>query len=243
MKRKLNLAGVKYINPLPKFFLFTKDPVKTLRERIEETEMKYYTIDELKQIVRHSIDTPFEIRISILIQMFTGCRISELVTIHVDDILFQLHYFESGKIHSFQKTGLVKFVLPTVIMNILSVYLEFHHDKYGSEQKWLFPDPKGVDHIQRKTYRRKLVKYFTQIQGITKTHKYRKTLARYRRVNDTIRSEREFLSNHKLTVVDSHYAVRTIKERKQVYLENIPKKYLEILDLITILEKELKKKV
>ena len=86
VKRKLNLAGVKYINPLPKFFLFTKDPVKTLRERIEETEMKYYTIDELKQIVRHSIDTPFEIRISILIQMFTGCRISELVTIHVDDI-------------------------------------------------------------------------------------------------------------------------------------------------------------
>ena len=70
----------------------------------------------------------------------------------------------------------------------------------------------------------------------SKTHKFRKTLATYRRFNDVPVHISETLSNHAISSIEYRiYAQYPIEERRKDYDKYLPPEYKELTDFLEIL--------
>jgi site-specific recombinase XerD len=223
---------LKYFNPVPstRYWRFRKDTPKTVREKIQELEDNYYSVDEIHEIIKRASKGKYEFFIQTLLLIFCGMRVGEVVSIRIEDVLQSERYLES-----YGKTGLVGFCYPEEIQDEIAEYLVYHHNKY-SDSEFMFPEKLRYSHSNRS--HNKVETLSTYLNRISpsfggRTNKFRKTLARFRRGNGVPKAEREFLSCHYITsVTKRHYMRRTIEERREKYEKYFPNQYEILLETV-----------
>lgn len=90
---------------------------------------------------------------------------------------------------------------------------------------WLFPSPKDKEQHIGKQYTQVNLKALN-LPFNCRTHKFRHTIATYRKRNNIPRDIREALSNHAITSIeDRNYAHYTIEDRRRDYDETLPRQY------------------
>ena len=119
------------------------------------------------------------------------------------------------------------YIFPEVVANLLFDYLEYHEKKYNSI--WLFPSHRD-NNLPAKI--RNLQNFLTglNLNFKCRTHKFRHSIATFRRKNKFPLSIRESLSNHAITSIeDKSYATVSIEQRREEYDTYFPIEYRSLI--------------
>jgi len=210
--------GIVYNTPVPiqKVYNFTKRTNDF--KKISEQEEDVFSIKELQEILDQSKINRYRDFIMYGIVISTGMRISECLTIKIENINLTECYIETGMEKDARKSDkALLFFFPRGFKPYLENYLLV----LGKKNGWLFPgrnnlpiSKTGLRKYCNKHYR---VKY-------TKFHAFRRTLITRRMKDkgcDLLISE--MLMNHAPSSVEGkHYVKLSIKEKREYYDKNFP---------------------
>ncbi len=224
---------INFFNPIPKikFIRFNPDQGLNLQEKKEREKDEFYTIEQMKLILSKSYLADYEHFMQIVLLIFCGMRGSEVMSIKRDNIDLDSRYLVTGQeINARKSQKDLYYVFPEVVANMLWDYLQYHEKKYGKDVNWLFPshfhDHKNYAKI------RGLQSFLTSLNVSfnCRTHKFRHSISRFRRINLFSRESRETLSNHASpSLEDRIYAKIPIEERRKMYDECFPEEYKSLM--------------
>ena len=165
-----------------------------------------------------------------LILTFCGCRVSEAVTIKLENLDIEERYFKSGTENSHRKSGEVYFCFPKIVATHLSEYVEDLKARMSPGNVWLFPGNHN-GHLGVCTVCSRF-----GLSGLpfkVKSYTFRHTLETFQLniVNAFPLEHVEILSNHapKGTVM-KNYNIVSIEERRAMADKYIPKEYKKLTE-------------
>lgn len=230
-----------YYHPVPrqKDFNFTIDKTLSISEQQQKIQEQCFTPTQLIQILRKTYTFNRAYFIQILLLIFCGMRISECVSIKMENINLKGRYLMTGIEENARKSNKkgnkpLYFCFPQQTIHLIFFYIQELKEAYPGTE-WLFPHGSNVN-----SKIRNLQRYLRMLnfQFPVKPHTFRKTLETYQ-LNMTNRIPLHFvelLSNHQITsVVMRNYNKVPIEERLKIYDECLPKEYIPILDFIETL--------
>lgn len=242
IEKKLRRIDPTYFNPVGKH-KFTPDETLSDKEQKRKNANQTFTILELKEILKLAYFTSRDAQKEsskcmfciILLDMFTGARISEIVSIKRENLNLEERYFRTGIELGARKSNHdggneLYFCFPSAIAVILGEYLKEHIDSI-----WLFPGLKTNTHIHRITpycFIQKLNVSFTEKM---RTHVFRHSLCTFmKNINNKVDlTDIEVLTNHvPSSPVMKNYVYESIDERREKYDQSLPKEYSELLDFL-----------
>lgn len=218
-------------------FKFAQDSIasRSLKADAVKLEKKVKTVEQIKKFLvdAHQMSiggsgimerAMFYIA---LLQVFSAPRISENVTIRLENFDCETRVFKSGLEECAEKAGEVTYALPKVVCAIFAEYIA--DLKAHGESEYLFPGRiKGhLDIIGAG-------KKFTSL-GIN-SHAFRHTMETFQRKDRINLYDMEYLSNHKQRgTVAQKYVHFTPEDRVKLYDECLPPEYTEILNWLETL--------
>jgi integrase len=230
---------IAFFNPVPKNAtnLFTPDNTLNIAEMKVKRESSFYTYEQLKQLLDLAYESDYEKYIVTVILTFSGCRVSEAITIKKENIDWKNRFFVTGTEPNARKssknTNGIVFCFSPQIAVILARYLAYHESKYGENQTWLFPSPYNnhKNHITDDAMNLWFMKLDVDFK--IKSHSFRKSMSTYRRKMKCPVWIMETLSNHVITSVElKHYSQYSIEDRKRDYDEWYPTIYQRLEKMI-----------
>ncbi|TFG16714.1 MAG: hypothetical protein EU530_11525 [Promethearchaeota archaeon] len=237
----VNFMKPGFVNPVPKikFMKLSKDKmIMSVEDKEKNQRQKWFDYDQLKEILNHARDYNYEIYMQLVIQVFTGCRIGEVVTLKKDNVKPFRNFLMTGIVENARKTSKedpIYFVFSKRIGLILSRYMMYHKNKYGDQTEWLFPSL--MDYQKHSSVRRiqTFLKKASEDLGYPiKSHAFRRNISTHRaKESKTSLEHREFLSNHKISSTEAnHYTQISIEQRYEIYMENYPATYIKLESVI-----------
>lgn len=236
-ERKFRRKNPSYYNPVPPLeeCHFTPDISPSIEQITQKENDQTFTTDQLKIILK---DTYFMDRKYFFITAlltFCGMRISECVTIRLENINLDGRFLMTGideNARKSNKTGdhPLYFIIPKDLVPLLFDYimeLKIHNPK----ETWLFPGQ--IKHIKIQTYWNYMNRNFSRFH--IKTHSFRRTLetSQLNLINRVPLHFVELLSGHVISsVVMKHYNKISIEDRRQLYDEYLPKEYHSLLEFL-----------
>jgi integrase len=234
----------RFLNPFPKlkYINLSPDLVKPKKKR-----NKKLSIEEMKNLLEYSFHNNRQIYRCLVLLTFCGMRISEAVTIKIEDIDLHLRNLKTGVEEGARKSNKkgeepLYFCFPPEISNILFEQINYVKYSYGNETKWLFPDNDNpFNYVEERKIQKYLRNYSKTTQTDNYTHIFRHTLSKRRFNAGVSQKDMELLSCH----VSSSTELRTysrdeseegLKYRVKVYDKTLPSEYREVLNYIAVLE-------
>jgi integrase len=233
---------IQYFIPIPAahFYKFTPQKTLTITERKAEIQEAYYSISQLKEILKKSYDADYERFVQIVLLMFCGMRGSECVTILKENVQVDERFLMTGTEENARKSNKsgengIFFCYPEEVAELLFDYIMYAENKYPGS-KWLFP---SVRNPNEPANLRGLQLCLEQIGASGKSHKFRKSLSTYRK---EIKNEKtpehimETLSNHRITSLEFRtYSQYDVDERRKDYDRYFPVEYKTLLKTLAAL--------
>jgi len=211
--------NITFQNPVPitKVYKFTKKNKDF--KKVSEQDGEIYTETELQEILNQAKLQGFRDFILYGIITATGMRISEALTIRIENINLEERYIETGFEMDARKSdkGLL-FFFPKGFKPYLEKYLLY----LNKEQGWLFKGTKT--HLTTPGWRNRCKKYYEEKYSLF--HTFRRTMItrRIKDMNcDLLISE--MLMNHAPSSVEGkHYLKLSIQEKREYYDKYFPYK-------------------
>ncbi len=233
--RKMRRTNPTYYNPIPELneCNFSGDKIISIEQQQKKLKDSIFTIEQLKNILKISkFGHPEKYFIAELLLTFCGMRISECVSIRLENINLEERYLMTGIEENCRKSNKhgnnpLYFCFPEEIKPILREYINNLKQNYP-DNIWLFKGRNSKGYISQISFYR-----FLQTKFSIKTHTFRKTIETFQLRNKTPLHIVELLSNHVISsVVMKHYNIVSIKERRELYDEYLPTQYQEIISLL-----------
>jgi integrase len=207
---------IDYRNPVPikKVYRFTKKEKDFIK--VSEKQEEIYTNKELGDILREIKKKSYRDFMLVGILISTGMRLSEALTIKIENINLKERYIETGfEMNARKSNKALLFFFPEGFKIYLETYLN-HLDK---KSVWLFPG--NTTHLQTQSWYIRLKKVYNG--KYTKNHKFRKTLITNRIKMGCPLLISEMLINHKSSSVEGkHYIKLSIPEKRNYYDKYFP---------------------
>lgn len=219
-----------FINPVPKFdFSINRDKIGKATEkevvkfsRVEEDGKA----NEILKILRMSRKTEYRDFIIFGLLAQTGMRISECLSIKIEDIDFKERTIDTGLVNGARKSfnkienkGIMFFFREN-FKPYLQNYVLFRNKKTG----WLF-NGKSNNHYTDTAFRGRVIKYYGK--KYQKFHCFRQTIITYFEIDGLSRNKIEMLMNHSpSSIEDKHYRKLSIKEKRAIYDQYFPYKQI-----------------
>lgn len=247
-EKRLKKMNPGFENPIPKSFKFKMNAIMSKADQEQALKDAVFTIDELKQLILLSwyrtykvyLNSPKEQFIIILLCIFTGARISEIVSIKKADVNTDERWLrtgiEEGARKSTHKTNEpLIFCFPPVIAIQIHEYLLQLNEIDQSD--WLFPGLNPKKHITEAAiwYYLKGMNIANMPETKKRAHIFRHTLTTFMRnkFNRVDKDDVERLTNHVLSgVTEQVYVTWSISERREIYDASLPREYSILIELI-----------
>jgi len=210
--------NIDFRNPTPinKVFEFTQKESDI--KKISESKGDIYTDKELIDILelskKHDSTRRDFIIFGILIS--TGMRISEALTIKLENINLKERYIETGFVMDARKSkkGLLFFIREN-----FKPYLERYINYLGNKSIWLFPG-NNTHLLPKSFYNYSINNYGNEY---ARFHTFRRTMITNLVKNNCPLLISEMLMNHKASSVEGeHYVKLSIKEKRDLYDKYFP---------------------
>jgi len=173
VKYALKEEEIEYSNPVPpkRFFTFSLHEID-LKTKSEDKLI--FKEDDLKVLLNLSMKRKFRDFIIFGILIFTGMRISECLTIKIENIDIDKRMIITGFVKNARKTHArtgkpLRFFISTKLM----MYLEHYIALLGTELGYLFPGREKGSHYAIQSWRGQVKKYYSKFR---KLHSFRRTL-------------------------------------------------------------------
>ncbi len=211
-------------NPVPNRRIYNFTRLESDIQKQSDIKVEIFTDEELMEILEASKKKSLRDFILFSLLIIDGARISELLTIKIENINLEQRYFDTGLEKNAQKStyksrkGLI-FFFPKRFKPYLEKYINY----IGKENIWLFPGK--TDHYTYSGFRNHVKLNSNYDDKYRLFHKFRSTLISNRliRINCPLWIS-EGLTNH--TISDStqikHYARFSIKQKRDLYDEYFP---------------------
>ena len=214
--------NIEFRNPVPnkRIYKFTR-LVSDIQKQTNIKE-EIFTEQELLEILNISKKKNFRDFILFSLLIIDGTRISEILTIKIENINLELRYYETGfekdarKSTRFSNKSLI-FFFPENFRPYLEQYISY----IGKENIWLFPG--RTTHLSYGGFRNYVIR------------NYEKKYRRFHKFRGTLISNRLFkmkcplwvsegLTNHKISESTQikHYAKFTIEQQRELYDNYFP---------------------
>lgn len=181
-----------------------------------KANIKALTDGEIEKIMKATAFEERWFQVLFLILKHTGMRISEAITIRLENIDLQERVLASGVVKDYRKTGKVVFFVSREIAIEIKAYTILLDD--GEE--WLFPAKFSPGtHITRDTINRKIQRFAKKTVHFT-AHQFRHTIIKKREQMDCPSHINEFLQNQVVTGTQAaFYRERnfTIRDRRDLH--------------------------
>lgn len=246
LQNRIRRDNPMFVNPVPDFRFTTQQQING--NPIDDEKDKY-TIKQIKEILHKvyfntSSYIPERTQFSILLlEIFTGARISEIVSIKKEHTFLNERYIftgiEPGARKSNQNAETIHDALLLIIPKEVAIILREFIISQGkfTKSEWLFPGRDEGEHISDNTHRQYLHDLNLPYAKEIKPHKFRKTLISFMmNPNNSMRVPGWVpyrLTHH--TPGDSllrDYNFQTRDEHRTYYDLALPIEYKEILDYI-----------
>lgn len=213
---------------LPNLFDYVDNPfgarhrskhVDTLKINLEmdtKDNIKSLTSSELETIMQKVRLESKWFQVLLLVLKFTGMRLSEAVTLRLENIDLKERVLASGVVKNHRKTGKVVFFIPPHVATEIKAYTMLLDD--GEE--WLFPAKYTTDHVTKGTVTQKLDRFSTKIRIDFTAHQFRHTIIKNRELMGCPSHVNEFLQNQAVTGTQAtFYRERnfTLRDRRDLY--------------------------
>ncbi len=229
-RRKVRRTNPTYYNPVPtlKECNFSAD-IFSLEEEEKKVKEAIFSIKQIENMLRKLYFTKQIYFVVSLLLFFCGMRISECVSIKIENVDLEKRFLITGIEEGARKSNKrgnkpLYFCFPPIVAYFLKEYILELKVQYP-DNIWLF---KGVNgHICSNSYQIYLKSKFN-----AKSHSFRKTLLTFalNLNNSTPLHFTELLTNHKISnVVMGFYNKISIEERVAIYDKFLPKEYSEII--------------
>jgi len=210
--------NIDFHNPTPIKQVFEFEQKESDIKKISESKGDIYTDKELIDILelakKHDSTRRDFILFGILIS--TGMRISEALTIKLENINLEERYIETGFVKDARKSdkGLLFFIREN-----FKPYLERYINYLGNKSIWLVPGNKK--HLLSKSFYNYTINNYGN--KYAKFHTFRRTLITNYERNGCHQEVREMLMNHKASSVQGeHYVKLSIREKRDLYDKYFP---------------------
>lgn len=217
-----------YNNPVPskKIYQFTKKDTDI--KRYSQIVQKILTPEQLTTILNYAKEK-MNLRslIILLLEIYTGARISEVRTLLREDVHLNERFFETGFTIDARKSTLNKasgliFFYPEVIVSYLKKY-----EKTLENSRWFFPGYSDVP-LSPASVRKIYVEIRRETGVFFSFHYFRRTLITERAKLGCPLWISEGLMNHASSSVEGEsYIKLTVKEKRDTYDKYDPYKDLE----------------
>ncbi|MEX2719634.1 MAG: tyrosine-type recombinase/integrase [Candidatus Sigynarchaeota archaeon] len=225
IKKILFLRGI----TIPNFFDYIENPFAPSRKnksaflKIDLTmdaraETKALTDDQVSKILREAKIRSRPLYILLLILKYTGMRISEAITIRIENINLKERVIASGVVKNHRKTGTVYFFVPQHVAHELRSYMM----ELNQECEWLFPSRfQNYQYHYSKAQAEYWLRQMWPIVGFRFTsHQFRHTIIFKRLKNHCPPHINEILQNHAIPGTQAKfYRERnlTLRDRRDLY--------------------------
>lgn len=210
--------NIDFHNPTPIKQVFEFTQKESDIKKISESKGDIYTDKELIDILelskKHDSTRRDFILFGILIS--TGMRISEALTIKLENINLKERYIETGFVMDARKSkkGLLFFIREN-----FRPYLERYINYLGNKSIWLIPGSKK--HLLSKSFYNYTIHNYTN--KYAKFHTFRRTMITNLVKNGCPLLISEMLMNHKASSVEGeHYIKLSIREKRDLYDKYFP---------------------
>lgn len=245
--RRIRRTNPSYFNPIPtsKEFPFSSEITPSIEETNKIIENRCFTPEKIIKILNKlyytsprsylKVDKSY-FMIGVLLT-FTGARISEIISVKIEDVNTDLRYLRTGLVDNAKKSNKtgknpLYFCYPDFISYILSEYILDLKEAYP-DTIWLFPGRNPENYIAK----RSVINVFEKLNFNfpVKSHTFRRSIETYQlnRINNIQLHWVELLSNHSISsTVMKHYNQVSIEERVKLYDECLPKEYNQIIQFL-----------
>jgi len=235
--RKMRRSNPTYYNPIPELneCNFSGDKYISIEQQQQKLKDSLFTVEQLKNILKITkFGHSEKYFIAELLLTFCGMRVSECMSIRLENINLEERYLMTGIEENCKKSNKhgnnpLYFCFPEEIKPILREYINNLKQKYP-DNIWLFKGRNKKGYISQISFAR-----FLQIKFNAKTHTFRKTIGTFQLRNKIPLHVVELISNHVISsVVMKHYNIVSIQERRQLYDEYLPPQYKEIISFLKL---------
>ncbi len=226
---KMYLANDKtYNNPVPskKIFQFTKK--STDIKRFSQINLQILSKKQIDEILNYAeVNADLRALTVLLLEVYTGARISEIRTLLREDVHLDERFLETGFTIDARKSTLNKesgliFFYPEIIVPYLKKY-----EKTLENSKWYFPGY-GDQPLSPASVRKIYVEIRKEIGVYFSWHYFRRSLITERRKIGCPEDVSEGLMCHASSSVEGEsYVKLTVKEKRDLYDKWDPYKNLE----------------
>ncbi len=218
-----------YYNPVPPLdeCNFSPDVEVSIAVEQQREREKAFTPEQLLVVLKQLRVVSFKHFVACVILTVCGMRISECLTIRLENLNLAGRYLMTGIEENARKRGKAYFIFPEEIVPLLTEYV-LEVKARNSHAVWLFPGANG--HYTMGQFHRLLADL--NFPFPVHTHAFRRSLETYQIKGKTQVPLHfvELLSNHAISsIVMRHYAKITIEERRVLYDQYFPPEYKAIL--------------
>jgi len=235
-------SEVMFFNPFPNDLVkhITTDKPLTDKQQLKKNENSYYKYEGLRRIFRRTEKGDIRFHYISVIMFSTGMRLSEAVSIRVENLNSRERYVLVGTDKNHRKTSKdgtpLTFCFSPRVAILLDQYMRYHK-KFYSHSKWLFPSrinssdkPEAKD---RYVSTRSMQKYYNTLNlGFPiRSHSFRRSLAVYRQEMKIPLHKSEALSCHAISSVEMRSYANvgyTIEKRREDFDEYYTDMYKKV---------------
>jgi integrase len=229
-KRRIRRTNPSYYNPIPtlKECNFSAD-IFNVEEEEKKVKEAIFSIEQMIYMLKNFYFLKKPYFIITLLLSFCGMRISECVSIKIENVNLDKRFLITGIEENARKSNKrgdkpLYFCFPPIVSYLLKEYILELKSLYPNNI-WLFIGRSG--HLTTSSFQFNLKKKFN-----AKSHSFRKTLLTFalNLNNSTPLHFTELLTNHKISnVVMNSYNKISIEERVEIYDKFLPKEYSKII--------------
>ncbi|MHA1150376.1 MAG: tyrosine-type recombinase/integrase [Promethearchaeota archaeon] len=217
------INNINFINPVPIKKVFQFDKHEQDFKKITDEEEDIFSKKELLNILELSKKHKFRDFIFFCILIVTGMRLSECLTIKIENISLKRRFIQTGFVKDARKSDkALLFFFPKNFAPFLEKYIRI----LNGSSLWLFPGK--TSYWQKSSWYNYIAKtYGIEVQlgdkknyysKYTKSHSFRRTLITRRLKNGCPLLISEMLMNHKSSSVEGmHYFRLSIRGKRDYY--------------------------
>lgn len=210
---------IDFRNPVPNKNVFT---FSKSEEDLQEKEEILYTDEDLLEILKLTKSKSLRDFILFGVLASTGMRISECITIKIENINLKERLIKTGTVREARKSKKVlKFFVPERFTKYLELYIHYLNKESG----FLFPGKNKINHLHPNAFYIYVKKNYGHKYATF--HKFRKSIITRRIKSECPLLISEMLMNHKSRSVEgNHYVKLTLSEKKELYDKWDPYKFI-----------------
>jgi len=218
-----------YYNPVPPVeeCHFSPDREVSISVEQQQEREKVFTPEQLLHVLKQTKIGSFKFFIASVILTVCGMRMSECLTIRLENLNLVGRYLMTGTEENARKSGKAYFIFPEEIVPLLTEYI-LEVKARDPSTPWLFPGQNG----HQSTFRFHTFLSRLKLPFPVHSHAFRRSLETYQ-IKGNSRTPLHFveiLSNHAISsVVMRHYAKITLEERRALYDQYFPPEYKSVL--------------